>query len=165
MVVALGSGDDCKGCIAFAVRFLLHLAPWLEMEISICQQPQIVSGDYLMNFHPFGPCNGSLESSNPTLLNHMGTSHFNTSYSIRSCSLLSRIFLLILTGSIASKGIIWLCHYLVFYIYDQLFGQHTIWRYKYGQLFWCSSWCSQTMTLVSSCKCKFLLFWESIFLN
>ena len=35
----------------------------------------------------------------------MGTSHFNRSYSIRSCSFLSKIFLLILTGSIASKGI------------------------------------------------------------
>ena len=75
------------------------------MEILICQQPQIVSGNYLMNFHPFGACDGSLESSNPTLFNHMGTSHFNTSYSIRSCSFLSKIFLLILTGSIASKGI------------------------------------------------------------
>ena len=83
MVVVLGSGDDCEGCIAFAVRFLLRLAPWLEMEILIRQQPQIVSGDYLMNFHLFGPCNGSLESSNPTLFNHMGTSHFNSSYSIR----------------------------------------------------------------------------------
>ena len=58
-----------------------------------------------MNFHPFGACDGSLESSNPTLFNHMGTSHFNTSYSIRSCSFLSKMFLLILTGSIASKGI------------------------------------------------------------
>ena len=75
------------------------------MEILICQRPQIVSGDYLMNFHPFGACNGSLESSNPTLFNHMSTSHFNTSYSIRSCSFLSKSFLLILTGSIASKGI------------------------------------------------------------
>ena len=42
---------------------------------------------------------------NSTQLNHMGTSHFNTSYSIRSCSFLSNFFLLILTGSIASKGI------------------------------------------------------------
>ena len=75
------------------------------MEILIRQQPQIVSGDYSMNFHPFGACDGSLESSNPTLFNHMGLSHFNTSYSIRSCSFLSKIFLLILTGSIASKGI------------------------------------------------------------
>ena len=60
-----------------------------------------------MNFHPFGPCDGLLESSNPTLFNHMGTSHFNTSYSIHSCSFLSKIFLLILTGSIASKGIVY----------------------------------------------------------
>ena len=59
-----------------------------------------------MNFHPFGACDGSLESLNPTLFNHMGTSHFNTSYSIRSCSFLSKFFLLILTGSIASKGIL-----------------------------------------------------------
>ena len=75
------------------------------MEILIRQQPQIVSGDYSMNFHLFGACDGSLESSNPTLFNLMGQSHFNTSYSIRSCSFLSKIFLLILTGSIASKGI------------------------------------------------------------
>ena len=75
------------------------------MEILSRQRPQIVSGDFSTNFHPFWPCDGSLESSNPTLLNHMGTSHFNTSYSIRSCSFLSKIFLLILTGSIASKGI------------------------------------------------------------
>ena len=75
------------------------------MEILIHQRPQIVSGDYSMNFNPFGACDGSLESSNPTLFNHMGLSHFNTSYSIRSCSFLSKIFLLILTGSIASKGI------------------------------------------------------------
>ena len=78
------------------------------MEILIHQRPQIVSGDYSMNFNPFGACDGSLESSNPTLFNHMGLSHFNTSYSIRSCSFLSKIFLLILTGSIASKGIIML---------------------------------------------------------
>ena len=75
------------------------------MEILSCQRPQIVSSDFSTNFHPFWPCDGSLESSNPTLFNHMGTSHFNTSYSIRSCSFLSKFFLLILTGSIASKGI------------------------------------------------------------
>ena len=75
------------------------------MEILIHERPQIVSGDYSMHFHPFGTCDGSLESSNPTLFNHMGTSHFNTSYSIRSCSFLSKMFTLILTGSIASKGI------------------------------------------------------------
>ena len=78
------------------------------MEILSRQRPQIVSGDFSTNFHPFWPCNGSLESSNPTLFNHMGTSHFNTSYSIRSCSFLSKFFLLILTGSIASKGILFL---------------------------------------------------------
>ena len=75
------------------------------MGILIHQRPQIVSGDFSTNFHPFWPCDGSLESSNPTLFNHMGTSHFYTSYSIRSCSFLSKIFLLILTGSIAGKGI------------------------------------------------------------
>ena len=106
MVVALGSGDYSHGCVTFAVHFILHLAPWLEMEILIRQCPQTVSGDYSMNFHPFGPGNGSLESSNPTLFNHMGTSHFNTSYSIHSCSFLSKMFLMILTGSIASKGIV-----------------------------------------------------------
>ena len=75
------------------------------MEILSRQRPQIVSGDFSTNLHPFWPCHGSLESSNPTLFNHMGTSHFNTSYSIRSCSFLSKFFLLILTGSTASKGI------------------------------------------------------------
>ena len=78
------------------------------MEILIHQRPQIVSGDYSMNFHPFGACDGSLESLNPTLFTHMGLSHFNTSYSIRSCSFLSKIVVLILTGSIASKGIYYL---------------------------------------------------------
>ena len=106
MVVALGSGDDCEGRVTFVVRFLLRLSPWFEMEILILQRPQIVCGDYSMNFHPFGPCNGLLESSNPTLFNHMGISHFNTSYCSRSCSFLSKIFLLILTGSIASRGIV-----------------------------------------------------------
>ena len=76
------------------------------MEILSRQRPQIVSGDFSTNFHPFWPCDCSLESSNPTLFDHMGTSHFNTSYSICSCSFLSKIFLLILTGSIASKGIV-----------------------------------------------------------
>ena len=85
------------------------------MEILIHQRPQIVSGDYSMNFNPFGACDGSLESSNPTLFNHMGLSHFNTSYSIRSCSFLSKIFLLILTGSIASKGI---CTHHMSYIWN-----------------------------------------------
>ena len=37
--------------------------------------------------------------------------------------------------------IICLCHYLVLYIFDHLFGQHYIWCYTYDQFFWCSSWC------------------------
>ena len=64
---------------------------WLHDEngnISSRQRPQIVRSDYSMSFHPFGLLNGLLESSNLTLFNHMGTSHFSTSYSIRSCSFL-----------------------------------------------------------------------------